>query len=134
MLRVLENEIRASDDLFRFAGHQAIIQNHDSVAYKLFANIREKAFSDYLGGAMAASRLGEWKTAEEMLDMGTRVSWSEKISEISILHGLLIQIRQNAGLKLFKDTYVNRLAEKIGADIASSTTQIPDARKFCPDE
>ena len=133
LLKILEDVPRASDALLRFAGHQAIIQSQNSSAYKIFLGINEKAFGDYLGGALAAARMGEWKTAEEMLDMGTRVSWSEKTFEISILYGLLTQIRQHSELGLFDEAYVNRLAEKIGIDGASSSVRSPEAQEFCPD-
>jgi len=132
-LSILEDETRASDALLRFAGHQAIIQNQDSSAYKLLTGIKEKSFSDYLGSAFAAVRMGEWQTAEELLDMGTRLSWSEKPSEISILHGLLTQIRPNSTLDLFDDAYINRLAERIGVSGDSTSTFVPDPQKFCPD-
>lgn len=122
-----------SDEMLRFAGHQALIHNLDSTAYELFAGIGAKEFSDYLGGAMATASLGEWKAAEETLDMATRFTWSENPSEISVLYGLLIQIRQNAALELFDDAYVNKLAGKAGAESETTTSSIPDPRSFCPD-
>jgi len=132
-LRILEDNPLVSDDLLRFAGHQAIVQNQDSSAYTLFTGIKEKAFSDYMGGALAAVRMHEWKTAEEMLDMGTRFSWSEKTAEISILHSLLTQIRENYSLQLFDEAYMDRLAKRVGEDADFTSSDGLTAMNFCPD-
>lgn len=132
-LTTLEKDRQWTDPKLRFAGYQALNQNLDSIAFELFAGIRKKEFSDYLGGALAKARLGEWKAAEQTLDLGTRLSWSEKTFEIKILHGLLEHIRQNFRLELIDDAYVERLAEKIGAISDSNLSFVPDARSFCPD-
>jgi hypothetical protein len=129
----LEKGTQQSATNLRFAGFQALIQNQDSMAYELFRGIVDKEFSDYLGGALAKVRLGEWKTAEQLLDTATRLSFSEKLSEIAILHNLLVQIRQNIGLELFDEAYVSSLAKDIGASDDSNSSVIPDARSFCPD-
>jgi len=129
----LEEDSQWSDPKLRFAGYQALSQNLDSIAFELFAGIRKKEFGDYLGGALAKARLGEWKAAEQTLDLGTRLSWSEKTSEVEILHGLLEHIRQNFKLEIIDDAYVGRLAEEVGASNDSYSPFIPDARSFCPD-
>ena len=97
-----------------------------------FAGINNKEFSDYLGGALAKAKLGEWQASEQTLDLGTRLSWSEKTSEIKILHGLLKQIRQNFKLEIIDDAYVDRLAEEVGASGDSTSIFVPDIRLFCP--
>lgn len=132
-LSKLEKDSRWSAALLRFAGYQALVHKQDSIAYELFEGITKPEFSDYLGSALAKVRLGEWKTAERVLDTATRLSYSERLSEIAILHSLLVQIRQNVSLKLFDEAYINRLAENIGASRDSSTTLVPDFRAFCPD-
>ena len=65
--------------------------------------------------------------------MLARVSYSQKLSEIAILHSLLVQIRQNVGLELFDEAYINRLAVDIGANSDSISSFVPDVRSFCPD-
>ena len=129
----LEEDSQWTDLKLRFAGYQAISQNLDSIAYELFAGIRKKEFGDYLGGALAKARLGEWKAAEQTLDLGTRLSLSENISEIEILHGLLEHIRQNFTLEIIDDAYIDRLAKEVGANSNSISSLAPDARSFCPD-
>ena len=129
----LEEGRQWTDLKLRFAGYQAINQDLDSIAYELFAGIRKKEFGDYLGGALAKARLGEWKTAEQTLDLGTRLSWSENVSEIEILHGLLEHIRQNFTLEIIDDAYVDRLATEVGASSNSNSYFAPDVRSFCPD-
>ena len=66
-----------SAPMLRFAGYQALIQNESLIAYELFAGIKDKVFGDYLGGALAKARLGEWEASEHMLDVATRIlkSW-----------------------------------------------------------
>jgi hypothetical protein len=132
-LITLEEDSQWSDSKLRFAGHQALKQNLDSIAFELFAGIKKKEFGDYLGGALAKARLGEWKTAEQTLDLGTRLSWSEKTSEIKILHGLLEHIRHNFPLQIIDDAYVDRLGEEVSAGSDSISTIISNARSFCPD-
>jgi hypothetical protein len=132
-LTALEEDSQWSDPKLRFAGHQALIQNLDSIAYELFAAISYKEFSDYLGGALAKARLGEWQKAEQTLDLGTRLSWSENVSEISILHALLTLISQNYELRLFEDAYMNQLAEDIGSNVDSASSFGPNPHSFCPD-
>ena len=121
------------DIKLRFAAYQALIQNLDSIAFELFAGVKEKEFGDYLGGALAKARLGEWKKAEQTLDLGTRLSWSEKTSEIKILHGLLEHIRHNFPLEIIDDAYVDQLGEEVSAGSDSISTIISNARSFCPD-
>jgi hypothetical protein len=121
-----------SDPKLRFAAYQALIQNLDSIAFELFAGIAEKEFSDYLGGALAKAKLGEWKAAEQTLDLGTRLSWSEKTTEIKILLGLLEHIRRNFPLEIIDDAYVDRLAAEIGASSDFNSSFVPDTRSFCP--
>jgi len=132
-LSKLEKDSRLSAALLRFAGYQALVHKQDSIAYELFEGITKPEFSDHLGSALAKVRLGEWKTAERVLDTATRLSYSERLSEIAILHSLLVQIRHNVSLKLFDEAYINRLAEYIGASSDSSATLVPDFRAFCPD-
>jgi hypothetical protein len=132
-IKFLEDQPGASDELLRFAGHQALVEHQYSSAYKIFLAIKEKAFSDYLGGALASTRMNEWKTAEEMLDMGTRFSWSEKKFEITILYQLLTQIHQNSELTLFDLAYMDRLAEGIDAGEDIQAVSGPTPRDFCPD-
>ena len=128
----LERRRYQSAATLRFAGHQALIQHLDAKAYELFSGISEKEFSDYLGGALAKARLGDWKTAERLLNMATQISASDKFHEISILHGLLTQIRPNSALELFDDAYVNRLASDIGVDGDSTAFSLSDIHLFCP--
>jgi hypothetical protein len=132
-LMALEEGSQWTDPKLRFAGYQALIQNLDSIAFELLAGIKKKEFGDYLGGALAKARLGEWKAAEQTLDLGTRVSWSEKTSEIEILHGLLVHIRQNFTLEIIDDAYVDRLAKDVGASSDSASSSVPDIHSFCPD-
>jgi len=129
----LDENRQWTDPNLRFAGYQALSENLDSIAFELFAGIKDKEFSDYLGGALAKANLGEWKASEQTLDLGTRLSWSENTSEIEILHALLVHIRQNFTLELIDDAYVERLAEKIGASSNSNLSFVPDAHSFCPD-
>jgi hypothetical protein len=128
----LEEDSQWTDPKLRFAAYQALNQNLDSTAFELFAGIKKKEFSDYLGGSLANINLGEWKTAEQTLDLGTRLSWSEKTTEIKILHGLLEHIRRNSTLKIIDNAYVKRLAANIGVSRDASSV-VPDARSFCPD-
>jgi hypothetical protein len=132
-LITLEEDSQWSDIKLRFAGYQALNQNLDSIAFEMFAGIKKKEFGDYLGGTLAKARLGEWKTAEQTLDLGTRLSWSEKTSEIEILHGLLEHIRHNFTLEIIDHAYVDRLAGEVGVSGDSSSSYIPDAHSFCPD-
>jgi len=131
-LTTLEEHRQWTDPKLRFAGYQALHQNLDPIAFELFAGIKKKEFGDYLAGALAKIHLGKWKTAEQTLDLGTRLLSSEKISEIKILHGLLEHIRQNFRLEIIDDAYVDRLAEESGASVDSNSFVIPDARSFCP--
>ncbi|GAG64283.1 unnamed protein product, partial [marine sediment metagenome] len=128
----LEEENQWFDIKLRFAAYQALIQNLDSIAFELFAGIKKKEFGDYLGGALAKARLGEWKTAEQTLDLGTRFSWSEKTSEVEILHGLLEYIRQNFTLEIIDGAYVDRLAGEVGTSNDPNSSAVPDPRSFCP--
>lgn len=121
-----------SDYRLRFAAYQALNQNLNPIAYELFASIADKDFSDYLGGALAKVRLGEWKTAEQMLDLATRTSWTIKIPEIVTLHGLLAHIRRHVPLKLIDDAYVDQLVEQAGIPPGSISFIVPDIRSFCP--
>jgi len=129
----LKKDSQGSAAILRFAGYQALVHKLDSIAYELFEGITEPEFSDYLGSALAKVRLGEWKTAEQLLDTATRLSYSDRMSEIAILHSLLVQIRQNVALELFDEAYLNRVAEDIGASGDSSSTPVPYFRAFCPD-
>ena len=129
----LEEESQWFDIKLRFAAYQALFENLDSIAFELFAGIKKKEFGDYLGGALAKARLGKWKAVEQTLDLGTRLSWSEKTFEVEILHGLLEHIRQNFTLEIIDDAYVDRLAEDIGASSDSNSSFVPDVRSFCPD-
>jgi hypothetical protein len=128
----LEEDSQWTDPKLRFAGYQALDQNLNLIAFELFKGIRKKEFGDYLGGALAKARLGEWKAAEQTLDLGTRLSWSEKTSEVEILYGLLEHIRQNFKLEIIDDAYVDRLAEEVGATSDSNSSFVPDPRSFCP--
>lgn len=116
----------------RFAGYQALLHNLDSVAYELFAGIKNKEFSDYLAGAVAQVRLGDGRRAEQLLDVSTRVSWSERPIEIRLLHDLLLWIRENSQLDLFDDEYIDKLAADIDPGISTKEPGIPDPRLFCP--
>jgi hypothetical protein len=128
----LEEGNEWSTPMLRFAAYQALIHDKDSMAFELFAGITDKDFSDYLGGAMAKSRLGEWAMAEQLLDTATRSSWSENTTEISILHYLLVQIRMNASLELFDDAYLDRLAGDIGLGNDATSSAGPAPVSFCP--
>ena len=132
-LSSLEKDSQWSPALQRFVGYQALVHKQDSIAFELFTRIDGPEFSDYLASALAKVRLGEWKTAEQLLDNATRRSYSDNLSEIAILHSLLVQIRQKSALELFDEAYVVRLAEKIGASSNSNSSFIPDVRSFCPD-
>ena len=129
----LEEHGQWTDPKLRFAAYQALNKNLDSIAFELFAGIKIKEFSDYLGGALAKANLGEWKISEQTLDLGTRLTWSEKTFEIKILHGLLEYIRQNFTLEIIDDAYVDRMAKEVGDRSGSISFFIPDARSFCPD-
>jgi len=129
----LENDSQWTASILRFAGYQAIAHQQYSNAFELFTAIAGPVFSDFLGSALVKVRQGKWKKAEQLLDSATRHKASYNLSEISILHGLLVQIRQNLGLELFDEAYVNRLAEDIGASGDSNSTLVPDLRAFCPD-
>ena len=132
-LSTLEEDIAWTVPMLRFAGFQALILNLDSIAHELFAGIRAKTFGDFLGGALAQARLGEWRNAEKLLDAVTKLTWSENKSEISILYGLLVSIRENTPLELIEDSYVNRLGDEIGANNDSFSSSTPNPRSFCPD-
>ena len=119
--------------IMRFTAYQALVQNLDSMADELFSGITEMEFGDYLGSGLSKIRLGEWKTAEQLLDRGTRVTSSENLTEIKILHGLLTHIRQNQALELFDDEYINRLGEDVGASSDPNSFSVPDINSFCPD-
>ena len=126
-----DNQWTAS--IMRFAGYQALAHKQDSIADELFTGIPGPVFGDFLGSALVKVRQGEWKAAEQLLDTATRISASYKLSDIAILHNLLVLIRQNVGLELFDEAYVNHLAEDIGASRDSDLSLVPDVRAFCPD-
>jgi hypothetical protein len=129
----LDEDNQWTASIIRFAGYQALAHKQDSIAFELFTGIPGPVFGDFLGSALVKVRQGEWKAAEQLLDTATRISASYKLSEIAILHSLLVQIRQNVGLELFDEAYVNRLAEDIGASGEFSLNPVPDIRAFCPD-
>lgn len=131
-LETLEEDSQWSAPKLRFAGYQALILSLNSVAYELFAGIKTKEFSDYLAGALALARQGDVRDAEKLLDVATRVSWSENQTEIRILHGLLMWIRDNSGLELFEDEYIDKLAADIGSGSSGKPPSLPNPGLFCP--
>jgi len=129
----LDEDNQWTASTMRFAGYRALVHKQNSIAYELFTGIPGPVFSDFLGSALVKVRQGEWKEAEHLLDTATRHTASQQLSEIAILHSLLVLIRQNVGLALFNEAYVNRLGEDIGASSESGLSLIPDIHAFCPD-
>jgi hypothetical protein len=101
------------------------------MAHDLFMDIGEKEFSDFLGAALAQAKLGEWKRTEKILDDATRLSQSDNPTDLKILHGLLEQVRQNTGLTLFKDSYVERIGEMAVSKGSSASRGLPRVSDFC---
>jgi hypothetical protein len=116
----------------RFTAYQALSENLNMLAYKLFINLTDAEFSDFLAAALAQARQGEWKRAEQILDNVIRQKASYKPTEIKILHNLLVQIRQNHTLELFDDTYLDQIAEGTTSKDEAALTQLPSITAFCP--
>ncbi len=129
-LQSLQSRQRWTLETARFIAYRALAENLDAMAYGLLTSITEREFSDYLGAALAQTRLENWSEAERLLDQGTRVSWSENPSEISILYGLLSQIQARVSLRYFDDAYIARLAEQAENGNADPGVGV---RSFCPD-
>jgi hypothetical protein len=132
-LSQLQVDTQWSDSKLRFTAYQALSSNLDLVASNMFTKIAEKEFSDYLGAAMAQARLGDWKSTEQILDSATRLTVSFKPSEIRILHDLLVQVRQNSGLELFKNDYLERIAGDIDPPAKQTVPGLPVVGAFCPE-
>jgi hypothetical protein len=123
-----------SDSKLRFMGYQALSNGLYLMAFELLDGLENWMFKDFLASALAKVNLGEWKTAEQILDRATRIDWTYmNYDDLVILHGLLEYIRQNATLELIDDAYVDRLAEQVAAPDDSASSSIPDIRSFCRD-
>ena len=121
-----------TDSKRRFMGYQALSHGLYLMAFKLLGGFDYWMFKDFLAGALAKVHLGEWKTAEQLLNRATRINWIYmNYYDLVILHGLLEHIRQNASLELFDDAYVDRLAVQVAAPGDSDSSSIPDIRSFC---
>lgn len=120
-----------SSSKLRFTAYQALSTDLDFMAHNLFAQIVYKKFSDYLGSALAQARLGEWKSAENILDKATRKTVSYKPSEIKILHDLLVQIRQNFMLELFDDAYIDSIGGESSLEGDAVLPKLPVVGAFC---
>jgi hypothetical protein len=89
-------------------------------------------FKDFLALALAKVQIGEWKSAEQSLNVATRNNWPYmNYYDLVILHKLLEHIRQNARLELIDDAYVDRLAAQVAAPGDSASSTLPDIRSFC---
>ena len=117
----------------RFTAYQALSENLNLMSYNLFNEIADKEFSDYLGAALAQARLGEWKSAERLLDDATRLAVSFKSTEIRILYELLVQIRQNIELELFNNAYIDQIGGDIDLNNEAALPGLPDFIAFCPE-
>ena len=131
-LTSLQVDEQWSIDKLRFAAYQSLSNDLDALAREFFSKIPEKEFSDFLGMALAQTRLGEWGKAEQTLDNVTRKIVSFRPFEFKILHDLLVTIGEKYTLKLFDDAYIEGLVKEDTPVEERVLTKLPVVGDFCP--
>jgi hypothetical protein len=118
----------------RFIAYQALANDMNQFAYDRFDSLEIKEVSDFLAAAQAKIKMGDWRTAEQVLDTATQIQWPRLIySNLLILDKLLVQIRDHSGLSFIDEDYLDRLSTQVGTKNDRNSDTDLDIGMFCPD-
>ncbi len=119
----------------RFVGYQALKMDMNQFAYDRFDGIEKKEVSDFLAAALAKTKMSDWRTAEQILDTATKTTWPRLIySNLFALQTLLSHIRDNSGLTIMDEDYLDRLSAQLGTRSNQKSSMDLDIKLFCPDK
>lgn len=123
-----------NDDSKRFAGYRALEHNLHGMAIKLFSAISFDARhrKDYLALALAHSRNGQFKLAEQVLGKASKRTWHRlEFNEILIMKKLLDEIQGQHPLEHLDQGFIESITRQTATFPPSNKNERVSIHSFC---
>lgn len=124
----------SNDDSKRFAGYRALEHNLHGMAIKLFGaiNFDVRHRKDYLALALAHSRYGQFKLAEQVLSKASKRNWHRlESNDILIMKKLLDEMQEQHPLEHMDQEFIESITRQAAKFPANEKTEPVSIHSFC---